>query len=213
MRQIGTQSSRCFRKIVTFVLAFAMIVTSLAVSSTDSQAAKKVKKVSIGVKVGSSGILVLKKGQKKKLKVSVTPKKASKKVTYKSSKSSVVSVSSKGVVKALKSKGSAKITVTSQQNKKKKASIKVKIGTPIKKVSINKKAVCTWTSANWELKMVKGQQQKVYPSYKKTLTASKNTFEVMAGRVITLKTSVSPKKAASKKLRWTSSKNSVATIP
>lgn len=213
MRQIGTQSSRYFRKIVTFVLAFAMVVTSLAVSSTDSQAAKKVKKVSIGVKVGSSGILVLKKGQKKKLKVSVTPKKASKKVTYKSSKSSVVSVDSKGVVKALKSKGSAKITVTSQQNKKKKATIKVKIGTPIKKVSINKKALCTWSSANWELKMKNGQLQKVYPSYKKTLTASKGTFEVMAGRVITLKTTTSPKKATYRKYRWASSKSSVAMIP
>ena len=68
------------------MLVFAMVITSLTVSSVDSQAAKKVKKVTIGVKVGGSGILVLKKGQSKKLKVSVTPKKASKKVTYKSSK-------------------------------------------------------------------------------------------------------------------------------
>ena len=147
MRQIGTQSHKCLRRIVTFLLAFAMVLTSLAVSSVDSQAAtKKVKKVSIGVKVGGSGILVLKKGQKKKLNVSVTPKKASKKVSYKSSKKSVVSVSSKGVVKARKSKGSAKITVTSKQNKKKKATIKVKIGTPVKKVSIDSKAVTSWSS-------------------------------------------------------------------
>ena len=80
MRQIGTQSHKCFRRVVTFLLAFAMVLTSLAVSSVDSQAAtKKVKKVSIGVKVGGSGILVLKKGQKKKLNVSVTPKKRAKK--------------------------------------------------------------------------------------------------------------------------------------
>ena len=94
MRQIGTQSAKYFRRFVTAMLVFAMVITSLTVSSVDSQAAKKVKKVTIGVKVGGSGILVLKKGQSKKLKVSVTPKKASKKVTYKSSKASIVSVSS-----------------------------------------------------------------------------------------------------------------------
>ena len=214
MRQIGTQSSKCFRKIVTFVLAFAMIITSLAVSSTESQAAtKKVKKVTIGVKVGGSGILVLKKGQTKKLKVTVSPKKASKKVTYKSSKKSVVSVSSKGVVKARKSKGSAKITVTSKQNAKKKATIKVKIGTPIKKVSIQNKAVVSWTSANWVLKEVNGQKKKIWPSYKQTVTAKKSTYEVMKGRTITLKTSTSPKKATYKKYYWKSNKTSVATIP
>ncbi len=214
MRQIGTQSHKCFRRIVTFFLAFAMVLTSLAVSSVDSQAAtKKVKKVTIGVKVGGSGILVLKKGQKKKLNVSVTPKKASKKVSYKSSKKSVVSVSSKGVVKARKSKGSAKITVTSKQNKKKKATIKVKIGTPIKKVSINSKAVASWSSANWVLKVVNGQKQKVYPKYKETLKMSKGTYTVMRGRELTLKTTVSPKKATHKKFYWKSSKSSVAFIP
>lgn len=214
MRQIGTQSHKCFRRIVTFLLAFAMVLTSLAVSSVDSQAAaKKVKKVNIGVKVSGSGILVLKKGQKKKLNVSVTPKKASKKVSYKSSNKSAVSVSSKGVVKARKSKGSAKITVTSKQNKKKKATIKVKIGTPVKKVSINSKAVCSWSSANWVLKTVNGQKQKVYPKYKETLKLKKGTYTVMRGRELTLKASVSPKKATSKKLYWKSSKSSVAFIP
>ncbi len=214
MRQIGTQSHKCFRRIVTFLLAFAMVLTSLAVSSVDSQAAtKKVKKVSIGVKVGGSGILVLKKGQKKKLNVSVTPKKASKKVSYKSSKKSVVSVSSKGVVKARKSKGSAKITVTSKQNKKKKATIKVKIGTPVKKVSIDSKAVTSWSSANWVLKVVNGQKQKVYPKYKETLKMSKGTYTVMRGRELTLKASASPKKATHKKFYWKSSKSSVAFIP
>lgn len=215
MKQISTQSSKCFRRIVTFVLAFAMIATSFTVSSFDSQAAskKKVKKVAIGVKVGSSGILVLKKGQKKKLQVSVSPKNANKKVTYKSSKKAVVSVSSKGVVKARKSKGSAKITVTSVQNKKKTATITVKIGTPVSKVSINSKAVCNWSSANFVLKMVNGQKQKVYPKYKKTLTMKKGTFEVMKGRQITLKASVAPKKATAKKVYWKSSKKSVVTIP
>ncbi len=207
MKQIGTKSARYFRQIVTFVLTFAMIVTSLAVSSTEAEAAKKVKKVKIGVKVGGSGILVLKKGQKKKLNVSVTPKKASKKVSYKSSNKKVVSVNKKGVVKALKRKGSAKITVTSKQNKKKKASITVKIGTPISKISFQKTAKMNWSSANFELVEKNGQLQKVYPKYEKDVTMNKNAFDVVAGRTVTLKTSVAPKNAtAKKKINWTANK-------
>lgn len=212
MRQISAQTSKCFRRIVTFVLAFAMIVTSLAVSSTESQAAAKVKKVAIGVKVGSSGILVLKKGQKKKLGATVSPKKASKKLTYKSSKKSVVSVNSKGVVKALKSKGSAKITVTSAQNKKKKASITVKVGTPVKKVAIQGNVQCNWSGANWKLVTKNGQLQKEYPSYKETVKISKKKFTVPMGRTATLKMSVTPKNATQKKCLWKSSKSSVASI-
>ena len=45
MRQIGTQSAKYFRRFVTAMLVFAMVITSLTVSSVDSQAAKKVKKV------------------------------------------------------------------------------------------------------------------------------------------------------------------------
>ena len=212
MRQISKQSSTCFRRVVTFILAFAMIVTTLAVSSTESQAAAKVKKVAIGVKVGSSGILVLKKGQSKKLSASVSPKKASKKLTYKSSKKTVVSVSSKGVVKARKSKGSAKITVTSAQNKKKKATITVKIGKPVTKVAIQNKVQCNWDGANWTLVEKNGQMQKVYPKYKKTVQISKKTLSIPKGRMATLRTTLSPKNATQKKLLWKSSKSSVASI-
>ena len=212
MRQIGTQSAKYFRRFVTAMLVFAMVITSLTVSSVDSQAAKKVKKVTIGVKVGGSGILVLKKGQSKKLKVSVTPKKASKKVTYKSSKASIVSVSSKGVVKARKSKGSAKITVTSKQNAKKKATITVKIGTPVKKVAISKNATSTWTSANYTIVEKNGQKTKVYPKYTDKLKAKKNTFKLMNGRNMVIKASVSPKKATRKSLKWSTNKGSVLKV-
>lgn len=212
MRQIGTQSAKYFRRFVTAMLVFAMVITSLTVSSVDSQAAKKVKKVTIGVKVGGSGILVLKKGQSKKLKVSVTPKKASKKVTYKSSKASIVSVSSKGVVKARKSKGSAKITVTSKQNAKKKATITVKIGTPVKKVAISKTATSTWSSANYTIVEKNGQKTKVYPKYTDKLKAKKNTFKLMNGRNMVIKASVSPKKATRKSLKWSTNKGSVLKV-
>lgn len=212
MRQIGTQSAKYFRRFVTAMLVLAMVITSLTVTSVDSQAAKKVKKVTIGVKVGGSGILVLKKGQSKKLKVSVTPKKASKKVTYKSSKASIVSVSSKGVVKARKSKGSAKITVTSKQNAKKKATITVKIGTPVKKVAIAKTATSTWSSANYTIVEKNGQKQKVYPKYTDTLKATKNTFTIMNGRNMVVKASVSPKKATRKSLKWSTNKSSILKV-
>nr|MBP3598612.1 Ig-like domain-containing protein [Eubacterium sp.] len=216
MRQIGTKSARYFKKIVTFVLAFAMIVTSLAVSSTESEAAKKkVKKVKIGVKVGGSGILVLKKGQKKKLNVSVTPKKASKKVSYKSSNKKVVSVNKKGVVKALKKKGSAKITVTSKQNKKKKATITVKIGTPAKKLTIQKTAEMKWKSANFTLIEKDGQKQKHYEQFNEKITLTNGAFQAQAGRTVTLKADFSPKNVTSKKVKWSANKGGtyVALIP
>lgn len=212
MRQISTQSSKYFKKIVTFVLAFAMIVTSLAVSSTESQAAAKVKKVVIGAKVGSSGILVLKKGQTKKLSASVSPKSASKKLTYKSSNKSAVSVTSKGVVKACKSKGSAKITVTSAQNKKKKATITVKIGTPVKSVAIQSNVKRTWGGDSWKLVMKNGQQQKEYASYKATVKISKKKISIARRSNAVFKMSVSPKNATQKKCLWKSSKSSIASI-
>lgn len=96
-------------------------------STTTSTSKKKVTGI-----VPSKKKLVLKKGQKKKISmsVSVTPKtkkniKAVKnKLTYKSSNKKVASVSKKGVVKA-KKKGTAKITIT--YSKKIKATCKVKV--------------------------------------------------------------------------------------
>ncbi len=215
MTIFGKKSSKAIRKGMACSIAVAMLVTSLATSSVDVLAAKKVKKINIGVKVGKSGILVLKKGQSKKLNVTVTPKKASKKVTYKSSNKKVVKVSSKGVAKALKKKGTVKITVTSKQNEKKKATITVKIGTPIKKVTIQNTATVKWTSSNFELKTVNGQLRKIYPSFKEKVTKKNGAFQVQAGRTITLKATLSPKKPTSKKVQWSADKSSryVALVP
>lgn len=217
MRQFGSQS-RAWKRLITFVMAFAMIITSLAVSSTDSAAKAKVKKITIGVKVGGSGILVLKKGQSKNLAVSVSPKKASKKVTYKSSNKKVVKVNKKGVVKALKASGSAKITVTSKQDKKKKATITVKCGTPISKITVNDSAQVKWTSANYELvengKNPDGtiQYKKVNPTYTEKIKAKKGVFTVMATKTVTLKTTIAPAKATRKSLKWSVSSKKYANI-
>ena len=115
-------------------------------------------------------------------------------------------------MKARKSKGSAKITVTSKQNAKKKATITVKIGTPVKKVAISKNATSTWTSANYTIVEKNGQKTKVYPKYTDKLKAKKNTFKLMNGRNMVIKASVSPKKATRKSLKWSTNKGSVLKV-
>ena len=69
-------------------------------------------------------MLTIAKGKKVKLKVTVSPVKASQKVTYKSSNKKIASVSLKGVVTA-KKKGTAKITVKTTNGKKKVIKVKV----------------------------------------------------------------------------------------
>ena len=213
MRQ-NKQAYQSLKKVITFMLVFAMVFSTLAVSSKSDAASKKVKKITIGAKKGV-GVLVLKKGQSKKLNVSVSPKSAGKKVTYKSSKKSVIKVSSKGVVKAVKASGSAKITVTSKVNKKKKATITVKAGKPITKIGLNSKAQYQWGSANYILKTdpKTGKKTKEYPTNKVNTTITKNTLTFMAGSTCTVKTNISPKNATYKSLSWKANKSALRIIP
>ena len=125
------------KRVVAFFAAMGLMVSGLSLNepaSADAKAKAKVKSVTIkNVKKK----LTLKKGDSFKLKVSVKvkPNKAKyKKVTYKSSKKKVVKVSSKGKLTACQA-GTAKITVRSKTNKKKKAvlTIVVKKAQPEKK--------------------------------------------------------------------------------
>lgn len=111
----------------------AVVALALALSlsfgvSTTANAKVTVKKVASVNKLTGSKKITLTKGKKATLKTTVTLKsgKTNKKVTYKSSKKSVATVTKKGVIKA-KKVGTAKITVTSTQNKKKKATVTVKV--------------------------------------------------------------------------------------
>lgn len=88
---------------------------------TKTPAAKSVSVKASGLK---KNVLTIAKGKKVKLKVTVSPVKASQKVTYKSSNKKIASVSSKGVVTA-KKKGTAKITVKTTNGKKKVIKVKV----------------------------------------------------------------------------------------
>lgn len=115
------------KRVVAFFAAMGLMVSGLSLNepaSADAKAKAKVKSVTIkNVKKK----LTLKKGDSFKLKVSVKvkPNKAKyKKVTYKSSKKKVVKVSSKGKLTAGQA-GTAKITVRSKTNKKKKTVITV----------------------------------------------------------------------------------------
>jgi len=86
------------------------------------QVVEPVKKIKLNKKS-----ITLKKNKTFKIKVTVTPKKATnKKVTYTVSKPGIVTVSASGKIKA-KKKGTVTITVTSKSNPKAKAKIKVKV--------------------------------------------------------------------------------------
>ena len=118
------------------LLIIAMVLTCFVLPEGDSFAAKKKKKVKkITFTNAKYNRKVMKKGKKFKLKVAVTPKKASKKMKYKSSNPRIVKVSKKGVVKAIR-KGTAYITVTAKDKSKKKKKLKVTVGKPITKVKV-----------------------------------------------------------------------------
>ncbi|MDE6024921.1 MAG: Ig-like domain-containing protein [Lachnospiraceae bacterium] len=125
---------KTLRKLKALVMIAVLMLGALAVPNAGvltSEAAAKitVKKVVAVDSLTGSKTIYLAKGKKATLKtmVTVTPNKsANKKVTYKSSNPKVATVTSKGVITG-KKKGTAKITVISQKNSRKKATITVKV--------------------------------------------------------------------------------------
>lgn len=129
------------KKVMATALAF-VLTCSLAMPPVQAASKKTGKKVvSVTITKPDTSVLVLKKKKKYKLTTKVkTTGKISKKVTYKSSNKKVVKVSSKGQLTAVKN-GTAKITVKSKADKKKKDVLTVKVGTPVTKVSLNQKSI------------------------------------------------------------------------
>ena len=119
---------KSIKKTMAMLLAVCMMVT--LVPGQAEAASVKVKKIAVQSSLsGSSKTVVVAKGKSVKLKttVTVTPNKSKNKgVTYKSANKKIATVSSKGVVKGVKA-GSTKITVVSKKDKKKKATINVKV--------------------------------------------------------------------------------------
>ena len=123
-------------------------------SNTGTSANQK-KAKSVSVKAAGYALknnkLTLKKGAKAKLSATVSPAKASQKVTYKSSKKKVASVSAKGMIQAKKA-GTAKITVKTENGKKKTITVQV-----VNKAKKNRKLVLKKTA----IKLKKGKKAQI----------------------------------------------------
>ena len=137
--------TRLLTVMLAAVLTIAAGLTSAA-ASAPAGAAKLTatsKVTSIAVSNLPAKTLTLKKGKSKTLKVKIVTAKAStsKKFTVVSSNEKRVTAKVSGSsvkVKAIKA-GSAKLTITSKADTKKKIVIKVTVGTPVTKVALNKK--------------------------------------------------------------------------
>lgn len=162
--------------LIGFFLSMLLVLGAAAAYIPEAQAAGTVKNITVKNLPGKT--LTLRKGKTitLKTKVTVQGKKVSKQVTFKSSNPKVATVTAKGLVKAKKA-GKANITIASKANKKKKIVIKVTVGTPVSKVSLNT-----------------------------------SRLSLAEGASATLKASVTPKKASNKKVIWSSSNQSVATV-
>lgn len=220
MSQFKTPSSKGVTRIIAFVMAFAMVVTSITFVPAASDAAKK-KVTKVSITKPDSKVLVLKKGKSYKLKTKVTAsKKKYQKVTYKSSKAKIISVSKSGKLKA-KKKGTAKITVTSKTDKKKKAVLTVKVGTPITGVKLTgtrgyKEFYYTEvvnqdpTSTNYGKKTTVRRSRTI--TQKKFTKKKSASVSLELGEFLTLKPSFAPSKATYKKVKYSSSNKKIVRV-
>ena len=221
-----SKMSQIVTKTLAGVLSMAMVVTSLTVTSTTSEAKAKIKSVKVTSPVVNGGKLVLKKGQKKRIKVKVTKSgKISKKVTYKSSNPKVAKiVKSKGkvYVKAVGKKNkTAKITIASKANKKKKATLKIKIGTPIKKVSVSKFKATTSVTNNKEADATKRTKKTSkttkFVSTKKSVLTMTVKYDNKAAsttnqQIAQLYVKYSPTKVGYKAMKWKAKNTKVVYV-
>ena len=121
------------KKALAIALSFCMLGSLLPANTVQTEAAAvKLKKITL-----NQSFRVIKKGGKVKLKASFNPKKAKTTVTWKSSNKKVATVSKSGVVKG-KKKGKATITAKA---KGKKATCKIQVGVPVKKITVAKKNI------------------------------------------------------------------------
>ncbi len=176
------------KKALTGALSLAMVLGMTAVVSPETADAKKVKVKKVTVTSPSGKTAYVAKGKKIKLTatVKVKPnKKANKKVSYKSSNRKIATVNSKGQVKGVKV-GSAKITVTSKKNSKKKATIKVVVKkTAVKKVKLNKKSASVAVGGKLTLKATvtpKSASKKIAWSSSKKKVATVSSKGVVKGK-------------------------------
>lgn len=210
------KTSKIVSKAMASVLSLAMVASSFAVTGTVSSAKAKIQSVKVTSPVTNGGKLVLKKGQKKQIKVKVTKSgKISNKVTCTSSNpkvAQVITAKGKIFVKAVGANNkTAKITVASKANKKKKATLSVKIGTPIKKVGIKKFTVSTSVTDNNEAdasKRTKTTKKTVkFVSAKKSTLVLREKYDDKAkdtsnSMLANISVKYSPTKVGYKGMKW-----------
>lgn len=221
-----SRTSKIVTRSLASVLSLAMVVTSLTVTGTTSEAKAKIKSVKVTSPVVNGGKLVLKKGQKKQIKVKVTKSgKINSKVTYKSSNTKVAKiVKSKGkvYVKAVgKNNKTAKITIASKANKKKKATLKIKVGTPIKKVSISKFKVTTSVTNNKEADATKRTKKTnkttKFKSTSKTKLVMTEKYDDKSTatthqQIATLSVKYTPTKVGYKGMKWKAKNSKIVYV-
>ncbi|MCI9198036.1 MAG: hypothetical protein HFH55_09065 [Lachnospiraceae bacterium] len=175
-----TGSKARWKRLLAYMLAFAMVFSSAAVSSfgtaTVQAASKSIKSVKVQLKVGSKDVtkktITLGKGCKVNVDAIVRPKSAKKSpVKFASAKKSVATVNKNGIITG-KKVGTAKINVTAigKDNKKVTTYVKVKV-------------------VNVSLKL------------------NKKNASLNVGKTTTLKATVTPKDS---KVTWSTSNKSVA---
>lgn len=118
------------------LLLFAVLISlalggdanaTVAMAKSGKPAAISAVSLKIGKQLVTKKTYRMKRGEKKKLKVTVTPKKVKKSIRYKTGNKKAVTVSKDGTI-AAKSAGTAKISVTVKSGKKKKTAwVKIRV--------------------------------------------------------------------------------------
>ena len=165
------------RKRRLLAIFLVLVFAAASMSQTVFAASKAPKKIRLNKTKATMYV-----GETKTLKVTVTPKSASKAVKWTSSNKKVATVTKKGKIKALKA-GKTVITCTSKSNKKVKAKCTITVKKPVKTNKI-----------------------------KFTNTDSDGNILLDVGADYKLKIKITPSNATYKTVKWKSSDKSVATV-
>lgn len=129
-------SRRAMQTGVGLTLCLSLVLSMLSGASGSAKKAAKIKKVA--VTTTDSGVLVMKKKERRTLKLALngkSSKKAWKQVKFRSKNKKIVKVDNKGKLTA-KKKGTTKITISAKKGKA-KTTLKVIVGTKIKSIRMN----------------------------------------------------------------------------
>lgn len=164
------------KSLTALTMAGAMVfsINTMPVSAAKKKTTSTVKSIKVVAPSGSSKSATVAKGKSIKLAVTVDATKSKdKKVTYKVSNKKVVSVSKKGVVKGKKA-GTATVKVVSANNKKKSASIKIKVVSgAVKTVKLNKSKLALNVGDSGNLTATVTASKKAYKTLKWTTSNEK----------------------------------------